>query len=247
MYDSIGTTYSTTRRADPRIAAMIDEALGSARTVVNVGAGSGSYEPPHRSVIAVEPSATMTAQRPADAAPVVRGVAGALPFGDGTFDAALCSLTIHHWPDLGTGLAELARVSRRQVIFLFDPAEVGRLWVTEYFPEALAHPAERSAPGPSEVADHLDVERIDVVPVPSDCIDGFAAAFWARPEAYTDPGVQAGMSWLARLDDDTRALGTARLRADLDAGRWDTRHGHLRTIASFDVGYRLLVARGPRR
>ena len=192
-------------------------------------------------VVAVEPSATMLAQRQGRSPLVVRGVAEALPFPDQAFDAGLAVLTLHHWSDLGSGLAELARVSRRQVILYFEPLHTHRFWALDYFPEARQAPTERHAPGEAELRAALAVREIRTVLVPADCRDGFGAAFWSRPEAYLDPVVQAGMSWLALLPDEARARGAQRLAADLATGAWDRRHGHLRTQASYDGGYRLAL------
>lgn len=242
LYDDIGRSYSQTRRADPRIAAEILAALGEARTVVNVGAGTGSYEPQDREVVAVEPSAEMIRQRPPGAAPAVRAVAEALPFGDGAFDAALAVLTVHHWRDRDGGLRELRRVSRRQVVFFYEALQTHGFWGLEYFPEAKELPTELDPPGEELLRGHLDVREVRPLLVPPDCVDGFGAAFWCRPEAYLDPAVQAGMSWLALLPEGARARGTRRLRHDLDSGAWEERHGHLREAPHFDAGYRLAVA-----
>lgn len=240
-YDRIGLTYTATRRPDPRIAAQITAALGDAVTVLNVGAGTGSYEPADRPVVAVEPSAVMVAQRPATAAPAVRGVAGALPFADHTFDAALCSLTIHHWPDWRAGLAEVQRVARRVVIFAWDPSLDHDFWLTdEYLPEVFA--TDVDDPTLAELADVLGPLEVIPVPVPADCADGFFAAYWARPEAYLDPDVRAGISCCALLDPAVLDRAVGRLAADLESGDWDERHAHLRTQADYDWGYRLIVA-----
>jgi SAM-dependent methyltransferase len=241
-YERIGHGYATARREDPRIAAAVRAALGPARTVVNVGAGTGNYEPPDLAVVAVEPSAVMIAQRANRPAPAVRGVAEALPFPAGTFDAALAFLTVHHWSDLAAGVAELRRVARRQAVFLFEPSVTGGFWAIEYFPEALDVPTEREAPGVDRLGELLDVREVRPVPVPFDCSDGFGAAYWGRPEAYLDPDVQAGMSWLAVLPEEVRARGTARLAADLESGAWDRRLGHLRSLPELDAGYRLVIA-----
>jgi SAM-dependent methyltransferase len=242
-YDSIGTTYTRTRRPDPRVAARINAALGDARSVVNVGAGTGNYEPTDRRVVAVEPSPTMIAQRAASAATVVRAVAESLPFADATFDTSLAVFTVHHWPDPERGLRELQRVARRQVFLSFDAALDHEFWlVTDYFPEILALDTAGDAHASTGIARVLDVRRVEPVPVPHDCIDGFAACYWNRPEAYVEPEVQAGISCLAMLDPDVRARGTEHLRRDLASGEWDARHGHLRALAELDVGYRLIVA-----
>jgi SAM-dependent methyltransferase len=242
-YDSIGTTYTATRRTDPRIAPRVHAALGDARRVVNVGAGAGSYEPDDRAVVAVEPSLTMLRQRVAGAAPAARAVAEALPFRDGAFDAALAVLTVHHWADLELGLREMQRVARRQVVFCFEPSAASGLWIVdEYFPEILELGTERAAPRIEQIGETLRVERVEHVPVPADCVDGFGGCFWNRPEAYLDPAVQEGMSCFAQLDPAVRARGTGRLRRDLESGAWDARHGALRALPEKDLGYRLIVA-----
>jgi SAM-dependent methyltransferase len=242
-YDRIGRSYTRTRRADPRVAARLHAALGDARTVVNVGAGTGNYEPGDRTVIAVEPSPTMIAQRGHGTAPVVRAVAEALPFPDGTFDASLAIFTVHHWPDPERGLRELRRVARRQVFVSFDHALDDTFWlVEEYFPEIRALDTSGDAHASTGIARVLDVRSVEPMPVPADCIDGFAACFWNRPEAYVEPDVQAGISCLAMLDAGVRARGTRQLRTDLESGAWDARHGHLRALTELDVGYRVIVA-----
>jgi SAM-dependent methyltransferase len=242
-YDRIGRSYAQTRRTDPRVKAQVDAALGGATTIVNVGAGTGSYEPDDRSVVAVEPSPTMIRQRPPGRAPVVRAYAEALPFGDATFDAASAIFTVHHWRDTQRGLRELARVSRRQVILSFDALVEDSFWlIDDYFPEIARLDNENRGYMSQEIARVLDVRSIDPVLVPADCVDGFMACYWSRPEQYTDPVVQAGISGLARLDPVVRERGTERLRADLASGAWDARHGYLRTRTELDVGYRLIVA-----
>lgn len=241
-YDDIGQDYGRTRREDPRIAAIVHDCLGPGQRVLNVGAGTGSYEPAERDVVAVEPSAAMLSQRGDRPGAAVRGVAEDLPFSDATFDVAMAVLTVHHWHDLNQGLSELRRVAPRQVVFFFEPLSIHGFWAVEYFPEALELPVETSAPGLDELSAELDVHTVRPVPVPNDCIDGFGLAFWARPEAMLRPEVQAGMSWLALLDDDARARGTQRLRDDLATGAWDARFGHLRTQEHFDGGYRIAIA-----
>lgn len=241
-YDDIGRSYARTRREDPRIAAAVHEALGSAASVLNVGAGSGNYEPADRRVVAVEPSGEMLRQRPRGSAPAVRAVAEHLPFPDGSFDAAMAFLTVHHWTDRAAGLRELARVSRRQVVFYFEALQTHGFWALDYFPTARDLPTEVDPPGEAFLGEHLRVRRIERVLVPHDCVDGFGTAFWARPEAYLDPDVQAGMSWLALLPEAERRAGTARLRADLESGTWDERHGHLRAQQLYDGGYRIAIA-----
>jgi ubiquinone/menaquinone biosynthesis C-methylase UbiE len=241
-YDRIGRTYGHTRRQDPRIAAQVWAALGPGRSVVNVGAGTGSYEPPDRRVVAVEPSREMLRQREERTPLVIQGVAEDLPLPDGSFDTALAVLTIHHWRDVGRGLRELRRVARRQVVFFFEPLQIHGYWALEYFPEALAVPSETRAPGEAVLREALRVLEVRRVLVPHDCTDGFGAAYWRRPEAYLDPQVQAGMSWLALLPADVREQGARRLAADLASGAWDARHGHLRELSEFDGGYRIAIA-----
>jgi len=197
VYDSIGRNYALHRRPDPRIAAPLTAALGDVRSVLNVGAGAGSYAPAVRHVIAVEPSAVMVAQRAPGAAPAVQARAEALPFADGAFDATMAVLTVHHWANRAGGLAECARVARERVVVL--------TW---------------------------------------DCIDGFLGAYWARPAAYLDPAVRAGMSSFARPGMEA---GLARLSADLASGVWHARNGHLLEEDALDLGYRLVVAHFPAR
>ncbi|HEV7203665.1 MAG TPA: class I SAM-dependent methyltransferase [Jatrophihabitans sp.] len=242
-YDVLGRTYSVTRRADPRIATAIASALGDAGTVVNVGAGTGSYEPP-TTVLAVEPSAVMVAQRPPGSAAVVRGAAEALPLADGAVDAALAVFTVHHWSDLARGLREFTRVARKRVVVLtWDPARIADYWLlTEYFPEIGR--ADRSAAVPlPRLLDLLPGARVSPVPVPHDCTDGFGAAFWRRPEAYLDPAVRAGMSMFARHADPAGLEpGLGRLAADVRSRRWHDEHRALLDLESFDVGYVLVTA-----
>jgi SAM-dependent methyltransferase len=240
-YDEIGRTYAKTRGTDPRIAAAIWEALGDARTVLNVGAGTGSYEPPDRKVTAVEPSEVMIAQRPPDAAPAVQASAEALPFEDDSFDAAMAVLTIHHWSDWRAGIDEMRRVAGRLVVFSFDPAYTGRLWVTaEYFAE-LAAAEVADFPSLADQAGAVRATRVTPVPIPADCEDGFFGANWRRPHAYLDPEVRAGISTFARRPEAELAPGLERLRADLESGEWEARHADLLERDELDLGYRLLV------
>jgi SAM-dependent methyltransferase len=239
LYDSIGKDYSAVRREDPRIAARIRAALGNARTVVNVGAGTGAYEPSDLDVVAVEPSETMIAQRPPGSAPVVRARAEALPFADDSFDAAMAVLSDHHWTDRPAGLRELRRVARRAVVFTFDPAYVDALWLV---PDYL--PGFRSLPGMTiaEIAACLGGADVEVVPVPHDCADGFMGAWWRRPEAYLDARVRASISVFARLSAAEVEDCVVCLARDLASGAWHARHGGLLELEALDLGYRLLVA-----
>jgi SAM-dependent methyltransferase len=243
VYDHIGVGYTATRRADPYIAQRIMEALGDARSVVNVGAGAGAYEPGDREVIAIEPSATMIAQRPPDAAPVIQGVAEQLPLADRSVDAVMAILTLHHWSAYERGLAEMRRVARRRVVVLsWDPAYVERFWMRDYLAQLGRRDAARFV-SLEEQARAAGAATVTVVPVPHDCRDGFGCAFWRRPEAYLDPAVRAGISTfhLCSEDDPELAAGLRRLADDLESGRWHQRHGHLLTLDQLDLGYRLIT------
>jgi SAM-dependent methyltransferase len=241
VYDRIGRTYAATRRADARIQATIWAALADAATVVNVGAGTGSYEPP-QTLLAVEPSAAMIGQRPPGSAPAVQATADRIPLADGACDAALASLTIHHWPDPAAGLAEMRRVARRLVVFTWDPDFADRFWlVRDYLPESAAFDRGRM-PAIADVAAWMGGAGVTPVPVPHDCEDGFFCAFWRRPEAYLDPVVRAGVSNLAQLGPAVdRAV--AALRADLESGVWHERNRDILGLAELDLGYRLVVSR----
>lgn len=241
-YNEIGRSYAATRKEDPRIATAIHAGIGSTGTVLNVGAGAGSYEPRACNVVALEPSVQMILQRSEGAAPTVRGVAESLPFSTGSFDAAMAVLTMHHWSDPSAGIREMRRVARRQVVLYFEPLRTRSFWGLEYFPEAVDLDTEQNPPGEDLLRRLLRVRSVEPVLVPRDCQDGFGTAYWARPEAYLDPEVQAGMSWLALLPEHIRHSGTQRLREDLTSGAWDRRHGHLRAQTSFDGGYRLALA-----
>jgi SAM-dependent methyltransferase len=242
VYDRIGGRYATGRRTDPRIAAQIWAALGGARTVVNVGAGSGSYEPPDRRVVAVEPSIVMLAQRPGGTAPAVRAVAERLPFPDGAFDAAMGVLTMHHWADRDRGLAEMRRVAGRVVLFLCDPRRRPPWWLDHYFPATARLEAARKTPV-AELARVLGPLEVIPVPIPGDCADGFNGAYWRRPRAILDPAVWGPMSAVSLISPADRAAGMSRLRADLDSGAWERRWGHLLGLAELDLGYSVAVTR----
>lgn len=239
LYDRIGGAYGRYRRPDPRIAARIRQALGEARTVVNVGAGTGSYEPDGR-VVAVEPSATMVAQRPAGSAPAVRASALALPFRADAFDAALAILTLHHWPGWRAGVAEMRRVARDRVVILTFDVEAGGFWLLrDYFPQ-IRELDRRWMPPVAEVADALGGAVVVPVPVPWDCTDGFLGAYWRRPEAYLDAGVRGAISAFAQIEGVES--GIARLRSDLGDGTWVRRNAELQGREALDIGYRLVVA-----
>ena len=247
LYDRIGRTYTSTRHADPRIAAAIWAALGDARTVLNVGAGAGSYEPADRQVVALEPSPVMIAQRPAGAARVVRGSAEELPFEDGSFDAVMSVLSDHHWTDRDRGLRELRRVAReRVVLFNANPGELDLFWLTtEYLPESLERiPSRYRSPGAwaEELGAVLGRVELSPVPVPHDCTDGFYGAYWRRPEAYLAPEVRAGISVFAQLSSAAVRRAAEALGTDLESGRWHARHRELLTMDELHLGYYLITA-----
>jgi SAM-dependent methyltransferase len=237
LYDTIGLDYADLRRPDPRIAQRIEDALGDADTVLNVGAGAASYEPTGRKITAVEPSAAMIAQRPASDATVIRGSAEKLPFEDKAFDASMAVLTIHHWSDKPAGVAEMRRVTRGKIVFLtYDPAFRG-FWLFDYFP-ALVTLDEGQMPKLSDFESWLGPVSVSPVPIPHDCTDGFLAGYWRRPAAYLDDKVRAAMSSFWKIGDVSDGL--ARLRGDLESGEWERRHGDLLALDALDCGYRLI-------
>ncbi|MEX0784592.1 MAG: class I SAM-dependent methyltransferase [Dehalococcoidia bacterium] len=241
-YDAIGLNYASTRRPDPRIAAMVAEALGPADTILNVGAGAGSYEPAGRTLVAVEPSRAMIAQRAPGSAAVVQGVGEHLPFRDGTFDAVMATLTIHHWPDWRAGIGEMLRVASDRVVLLtFDPRVSHQFWlVQDYFPAISTLPTDSFSF--DEVHAAFGGES-HVVPVPAECTDGFLAAFWRRPKHYLDPTVRAGMSAFHGLSEHDLHTGLEALESDLQSGAWARRNAQLLAAETFDGGYRLLIRR----
>lgn len=243
-YARIGSGYTRYRRPEPAIAARILTALGDAETVLNVGAGAGSYEPRDRTVTAVEPSATMRAQRPPELPTAIDGTAEALPFEDDAFDASLATFTVHQWTDLAAGLAELRRVTRGPVVILScDPDDVERFWLADYAPRVLQTEARRYPPL-GALADGLGGRMsIDSVPIPLDCVDGFGEAYYGRPEMFLDPGARLANSAWSFVPDDVADGYVAHLAGDLASGEWDRRHGALRTRPSFDGALRLIVAR----
>ena len=243
-YDTIGVNYAALRRPDARIAAAVRAALGSAGSVLNVGAGAGSYEPADMSVTALEPSLEMIRQRPATAGPVVQGRAEALPFADDRFEAALAVLTIHHWSDQAKGLAELRRVTRGRIVILtYDPSFRG-FWLADYLPE-LVSLDEAQMPRMADYEAWLGPVDVRPLPIPHDCSDGFLCAYWRRPVAYLDPKIRAAMSSFWALGDVSEALG--RLQGDLESGRWARRHADLLGRPELDCGYRLIVSEDRRR
>ena len=238
-YDTIGVGYGINRRPDPRWSAQINAAIGDARRIVNVGAGTGSYEPDDGFVVALEPSAVMLDQHSGRRR--VRGAAERLPFRDGEFDVAMAILTVHHWLDADGGLAELRRVARRQVILTFDHEMENQFWLSDYVPAMVQqeHSWKATLEG---VMQPLHTDHVEVLPVPHDCIDGVLAAYWRRPERYLDPTVRANISGLALLADRDIEPGMRQLAADLESGAWHERHRDLLELDDYDAGYRLVVA-----
>ena len=242
LYDAIGSGYADRRHPDPRFESAIVAALGDADPVVNVGAGTGSYEPGDRRVVAVEPSIAMIRQRRAGSAPVARASALDLPFDDGAFAAGMAVLTLHHWPDPARGLRELMRVARGRLVLVTWDTQASGFWLIEdYFP-AIRALDQRTMPSLPELRGVLgdDVE-VRPLPVPHDCSDGFLGAYWRRPEAYLDAGVRGSISAFSLIGDVD--AGVARLRGDLEDGTWERRHGHLLEETELDLGYRLVIAR----
>lgn len=242
-YETHGSGYAVQRRTDPRIAALVHSALGDARTVINVGAGAGSYEPADLDVTAVEPSASMRAQRPAHLATAIDATAENLPFPDDAFDAAMATVTVHQWSDGDRGLRELRRVSRGPVVILtFDGDALDVLWLADYAPELIA--AERRRyPGIEHIRRVLGgVSTVMPVPIPIDCVDGFTEAYYARPERILDPAVRRSQSAWGFVDQAATDRAVERLRADLAGGGWDRRYGHLRRQPEFVGSLRLITA-----
>ena len=239
VYDTIGAGYAALRKPDPRIAEAVNRALGAARTVLNVGAGAGAYEPVDRCVIALEPSVEMIRQRSPGAAPVLLGGTEYLPFRNDAFDAVMAVLTVHHWSDVEAGLLEMRRVAKNRVAILtFDPAGP-YFWLADYIPE-IVELDQPIMPVLGAYERILGKTSVQIVPVPHDCTDGFLGAYWRRPRAYLDARARAAISTFAKLGDVSTALG--RLEHDLDTGVWAERYGRLLTLESMDIGYRLVIA-----
>ncbi|MGD0198414.1 MAG: methyltransferase domain-containing protein [Solirubrobacteraceae bacterium] len=244
-YDAIGRDYARTRRADPRLAERIECALGDARSVLNVGAGAGSYEPRDRYVVAVEPSDVMAAQRPRELAPAIRCSAGAIPLRDDSVDGAMAVLSIHHWDDeQQAGVLEMRRIARDAVVIVtYDPLASGEMWLMrDYLPE-VADLDRRIFPAPQLIVAWLGGNAtVDVLPIPSDTPDWMLGSFWAHPERVLDPAARAATSGLARMAPATVDRVVAAVADDLESGAWDERYGDLRELEEYDVGLRLIVA-----
>lgn len=244
-YDAIGEGYASRRVEDPTLAARIAAALGDARTICNVGAGTGNYEPRDRTVLAVEPSEVMNAQRPADR-PAIRGSADALPLFDASVDACMTVLSLHHWhPHAARGVAEMCRVARDTVVIAtIDPRVCGRMWLLRDYLHEVREMDDRIFPVPEVLVGWLDrPARIEVVPVRRDTPDASLMSFWAHPERVLDPVARAATSGFARQPADVVERVVAAVREDLASGAWDARNGELRALESYDAGLRLVVAR----
>ncbi|HCS20860.1 MAG TPA: SAM-dependent methyltransferase [Bacteroidetes bacterium] len=244
-YDKLGQKYSGYRQTDPRIAEYVTRALGDAKTILNVGAGAGSYEPADRYVIAVEPSQVMRAQRGKNAkVPAINAKADHLPFDDKTFDASMAMVTVHHWPDIAKGLRELRRVTRGQVIIMtFDPNELDNFWNAAYFPELIAVEKARY-PTINFIENALGGNcEIVPIPIPLDCIDGFQEAFYGRPEAFLEKEVRLAQSAWGFLPEGVEDRLVSALKDDLESGAWDKKYGHFRSEATFTCALRLVISR----
>lgn len=238
IYDRVGVNYAELRKPDWRIAEIVECAIGSAQTVLNVGAGAGSYEPTDRSLVAVEPSLEMIRQRRPLVAEAIQASAENMPFDDDHFDASMAVLTVHHWSDKEAGLREMRRVTRGRIVLLtFDPSQ--RPWLSDYLPE-LATLDEAQMPAMSDYKRWMGSVQVTPVPVPHDCSDGFLYAYWRRPGAYLDARIRSGISSFSAIEDVEPRL--RKLRSDLEAGEWERRYAELLSLDSYDVGYRLVVA-----
>jgi hypothetical protein len=243
-YERIGHGYGRLRREDPRIAAPIMAALGDARTVINVGAGTGSYEPRDRYVVAIEPSDVMAAQRPPELPPAIRATAGRLPLRDGSVEAAMAILTIHHGAAArASGVRELRRVATGPVAILtYVPEVSNEMWlVKDYLPE-VGRLDRQIFPATDELAAWLGGRvEVQTVPVHRDSPDWTFGSFWAHPERVLDRDARNATSGFARTPEATVDRAVTALRRDLRSGAWDRRHGHLRELEELDVGLRLVV------
>jgi SAM-dependent methyltransferase len=244
-YDKLGQKYAGYRQTDPGIAAYVNKALGNAKTVLNVGAGAGSYEPTDRYVVAVEPSLIMRQQRLINNKfPAINAKGDNLPFDDNSFDATMAMVTIHHWPDMDKGLKELRRVTKEQVIIMtFDPAALDKFWNVHYFPELIEVEKARY-PTIEFIRNSLggNCEVVEV-PIPFDCVDGFQEAFYGRPEAFLEKEVRLSQSAWGFLGDDVQERIVKSLEDDLKSGEWDKKYGHYRTQPTFTCALRLIISK----
>jgi SAM-dependent methyltransferase len=243
-YNRQAQNYGQIRQEDRRIQAVIDLALGCARTVLNIGAGTGSYEPKDRYVLALEPSLTMRAQRRSGMAPAMIGTASEIPFDDDTFDASMAMLTVHHWPDLAKGLGEMARVTAGpRIVMSFDPDAHTDFWMFDYVPEMAV--VERARyPAISKIVEGLGgVVEVLTLPVARDCTDRFQVALYARPEEFLIEAVRRSQSAWNFLEAGVEARFVQQLGHDLETGVWDVKYGHLRHQDTIDCQLRLIVSR----
>jgi len=243
-YDQFGQTYSGHRATDPRISEQVFKALEGATTILNVGAGAGSYEPLDKYVVAVEPSAEMRKQRLLNGkTPAIDATAESLPFDDNSFDASMAMVTVHHWPDMEKGLRELKRVSKKKVVIMtFDPDGLDDFWNAHYFPELVAVEKQRFPKNDlviNALGGHCDIVP---VPIPIDCVDGFQEAFYGRPEAFLSKEVRLNQSAWGFLPAGTEEQIVQRLADDLTSGEWDRKYGEHRSMPTFTGALKLIVA-----
>lgn len=242
-YETHGRGYSQQRRADPRIAAFVTQELGNARTVLNVGAGAGSYEPEDRYVLAIEPSAAMRAQRPAHLAPAIHGIAEDLPLDDQSVDASMALVTVHQWSNLRKGLSELCRVTRGPILILtFDREALDRYWLADYVPELIAVEYRRYPPLKKIRVGLRGTVHVHKVPIPIDCVDGFTEAYYARPEQFLSPTVRKAQSAWGFVDEEVEKRFASTLAKDLQSGTWDERYGQWRNKPFYEGSLRLIVS-----
>ena len=215
LYDTIGINYSNLRCPDYRIEQLIGAAISDARTVLNVGAGAGSYEPNDKKVTALEPSIKMIRQRSPSNKTIIQGSAEHIPFDNLYFDASMAILTVHYWSDQQKGVSEMRRVTRDKLVFLtFYPA-FREFWLTDYFLELITM-NEDKMPKLKDFENWLGSIEVSPVQIPHDCTDGFLAVYWRRLTAYLDKRVRAAMSSFWALKDVSQGL--ERLEADIKNG-----------------------------
>lgn len=241
-YESTGHHYSSIRRPEPEFAAAIRTALGEAVTLLNVGAGAGSYEPTDMLVTAIEPSESMRLQRPEYLVPAIDAVAEDLPFPDQTFDSALASVTIHQWRNLATGLSEMRRVTRGPIVIMtFDPDALRKFWLTDYSPELMSHEAGRMPRLDTVLGLLGGRSTVTDLPIPRECCDGFAEAYFGRPEGFLNVDVRKSQSAWGFISQSEEESAVEQLRADIDGGLWDQRFGYLRSMSHYEGSLRLII------
>ncbi len=243
-YEQLGIDYSAIRRPEPRFGALIRSAFDTSKSLLNVGAGAGSYEPDDMDVVAVEPSASMRAQRPSNLVRAIDATAENLPFEDNSFDASLASITVHQWSNLEAGLREMRRVTKGPVVFFtFEPLSLQKYWLSDYAPEMMSYESGRM-PGFDLIESYLGGSiEIVPVPIPSDCVDGFAEAFYGRPEAFLDERVRRAQSAWGFVSRDVEVASVELLRTELENGSWDLKHGELRARSEYAGSLRLIISR----